>query len=136
MRAAAFEGSDGDIEGLVSLLLHKPATAWTDRDREQALVEMARIGRRFRELETLAVVRDRRSRTEAVALVVGIDPLMPPLLQSFELTEQEKKRASVLAERVLEALGSDPETAHLQMAALARAVATLAAENNVEAKAA
>jgi hypothetical protein len=136
MRAAAFERGGGDIEGLVSLLLHKPALAWTDRDREQALVEMARMGRRFRELEALAVVRDRGSRTEAIALVVGVDPLIPPLLQSFELTEQEKIRAGALAERVLEALGSDAESGHLHLAALARAVATLTAECRSEAKAA
>jgi hypothetical protein len=136
MRAAAFEGGGGDIEGLVSLLLHKPAQAWTDRDREQALLEMARMGRRFRELEALAVVRDRRSRTEAVALVIGVDPMMPPLLQSFELTEREKKQASALAERILAALGSDAGSEHLQLAALARAVATLTAEAASEAKAA
>ena len=136
MRAAAFERREGDIEGLVSLLLHKPAQNWSDRDREQALIEMARIGRRFRELEALAVVRNRRSQTEAVALVVGVDPLVPPLLQSFELTEQEKLAASALAERVLQALGAETGAEHLQLAALARAVATLTADAASEAKAA
>lgn len=40
-RAAAFENGVGDIEGLVSLLVHKPASSWSDRDRDQALIEMA-----------------------------------------------------------------------------------------------
>jgi hypothetical protein len=128
MRAAAFEQEEGDIEGLVSILLHKPALNWSDRDRDQALIEMARFGRRFRELEALAVVRDRRSETEALALVVGVDPLIPPLLQSFELTELEKQQAAILAERILKSLGSDRGQGHIQLAALARAVATLAAD--------
>jgi len=132
MRTAAFEGAGADIEGLVSLLLHRPASSWSDRDREQALVEMARMGRRFRELEALAAVRNRRSRTEAVALVIGVDPLIPPLLHSFELTEQEKRKATALAERVLEALGSGLHAEHLQLAALARAVAALTAETNTK----
>lgn len=136
IRAAAFSRGEGDIEGLVSILLHKPATSWSDRDRDQALTEMARFGRRFRELEALAVVRDRRSHTEAVALIVGLDPLIPPLVQSFELTELEKKQAAALAERVLKTLGGSGQGDHLQLAALARAVATLAADARQEAQAA
>ncbi len=77
-RAAAIEQGTGDIESLVSVLLHRPARNWSDRDREEALTEIARYGRRFRELEALAVVRDRRTHTEALALVVGLDPLAPP----------------------------------------------------------
>ncbi|MGL3822307.1 hypothetical protein [Sphingopyxis sp. R3-92] len=128
MRAAAFENGGGDVEGLISLLVHKPATAWSDRDREQALSDLAQFGRRFRELEALAVVRDRRSQTEALALVVGVDPSIPPLLQSFVLTEQEKVAAAALADRVLEVLGGDADMGHLRLAALARAVASLAAD--------
>ena len=127
-RAAAFEDGGGDIEGLVSLLVHKPAISWSDRDRDQAIIEMASYGRRFRELEALAVVRDRRSSTEAVALVIGIDPLTPPLLQSFELTDAEKKVATTLANSVLKTLNVDSKNGHLRLAALARAVASLAAE--------
>ncbi|WP_421476169.1 hypothetical protein [Agrobacterium tumefaciens] len=132
LRAAAFEGGKGDVEGLISLLLHKPASSWSDRDREQALSEVAQFGRRFRELEALAVVRDRKSQTEAVAIVVGVDPLTPPVLQSFVLTEQEKIAAAALADRVLDALNTDDELGHLKLAALARAVASLAAEKRKE----
>lgn len=135
-RAAAFARGEGDIESLVSILLHKPAASWSDRDRDQALTEMARFGRRFRELEALAIVRDRRSETEAVALLIGLDPLTPPLVQSFELTDQEKKKAAALAERVLRALGGAGQSEHLQLAALARAVATLAADSSMDAEAA
>ncbi|MCA3586374.1 MAG: ATP-binding protein [Methylocystis sp.] len=131
-RVAALEG-DGDLEGALSVLLHRPAHGWSDRDREQALTEIARYGRRFRELEALAVVRDRRSNTETLALVVGLDPLTPPLLRSFELTDGEKKAAAGLADRVLKVLGTDPEGSRLQLAALARAIAALAADSDVEA---
>ena len=132
MRAAAFETAQGDIEGLVSILLHKPASSWTDRDCAQALTELARYGRRFRELEALAVVRDRRSGTEALALVVGINPSIPPLLQTFELTELEKKKATEMAERVLRSIGADSSSGRVRLAALARAVASLAADQALE----
>lgn len=131
-RAAAFDGGEGDIEGLVSLLLHRPAHNWSDRDHDQALLEMAAYGRRFREFEALAVVRDRRTSTEAVALVVGIDPNTPPLLQSFELTEIEKLSATALADDILRTLAARGSDGRLHLAALARAVASLAAQSQPE----
>ncbi|MES0198866.1 hypothetical protein [Mesorhizobium sp. M0011] len=131
-RAAALEAGSGDIASLVSVLLHRPAHGWSDRDREQALTEVARYGRRFRELEALAVVRDRRSHTEALALVVGLDPLTPPLMRSFVLTDVEKSAAAGLADRVLEMLSADRTDRRMQLAALARAVASLAAEEDRE----
>ncbi|ESY94890.1 hypothetical protein [Mesorhizobium sp. LNHC229A00] len=132
MRAAAFESGDGDIEGVASLLLHKPAHQWSDRDREQALLQLARFGRQFRELEALAVVRDRRSNTEALALVVGVDPKTAPLFRSFILTEVEKVEATALADQLLETLARDSAHGRIQFAALARAVASLAADSDIE----
>ena len=130
MRVSAFEGGGGDIEGIASLLLHKPAHSWTDRDREQALLQLARFGRQFRELEALAVVRDRRSSTEALAVVVGVDPKIAPLMRSFVLTDPEKREATVLADELLAALRLGSNEGRIRMAALARAVASLAAETS------
>lgn len=135
-RAAAVEQGTGDIESLVSVLLHRPARNWSDRDREEALTEIARYGRRFRELEALAVVRDRRSHTEALALVVGLDPKAPPLMRSFVLNEQEKATAAGMADRLVASLRADDRGSRLQLAALARAVAMVAADHDNEAEAA
>ncbi len=135
-RAAAIEQGNGDIESLVSVLLHRPARNWSDRDREEALTEIARFGRRFRELEALAVVRDRQSHTEALALVVGLDPKTPPLMRSFVLNEQEKQAAAGMADRLVATLRADDGGGRLQLAALARAVAMLAADSEEEAVAA
>jgi hypothetical protein len=49
MRAGAFESGEGDVEGLASLLVHKPARSWTDREQQQARFELAKLTRRFRE---------------------------------------------------------------------------------------
>jgi hypothetical protein len=127
-RAAAFESGDGDIEALAGLLLHKPPRNWSDRDRGQALLELVRIGRRFRELEALARVRGRATGSEAVALVVGLDADTPITLKSFELTLADRASAAGLAERLLQLLGCEPDQ-DLRLAALARAVASVAAED-------
>jgi len=136
MRVASFERREGDIEGLVSMLVHKPPTGWSDRDRDQAFLELARFGRRFREAEALAVVRSRRSQTEALALVVGLDPAIPPLVTSFELTDNEKKQAGKLAQDVLKALDMKGHDNTVRLAALARAVASLAADTEANSEAA
>ncbi|MDX0967323.1 ATP-binding protein [Sinorhizobium medicae] len=132
MRAAAFEREKHDIDGLASLLLHKPLHSWSDRDREQALLQLARYGRQFRELEALAVVRDRRSSTEALALVIGVDPKTPPLMRSFVLTETEKQQATALADELLKSLLENEHHGRIRFAALARAVASLAADTDAE----
>jgi hypothetical protein len=135
-RSAAVELGTGDIESLVSVLLHRPARNWSDRDREEALTEIARFGRRFRELEALAVVRDRKSHTEALALVVGLDPKTSPLLLSFVLNDKEKKAAATLANSVVAGLRAGDKGGRLRLAALARAVALVAAEADDEIEAA
>lgn len=126
MRAAAFEEGEGDIEGLASLLLHRPPRNWSDRDRDQAMTELAGLGRRLRELEVLAKVHKRPTGTEALALVVGVDDSVLPTLERFELTAREKSDADELAEAVMRVLNVHPEARQVQLAALARAVASLA----------
>ena len=126
MRAAAFEHGEGDIEGLAGLLLHRSPRGWSDRDRNQAMIELASLGRRFRELEAVAKVRQRPSNTEALALVVGVDPLVQPTLVSFELTERERTAAAGLANELIHVLGKGQAQQHIRLAALAHAIADLA----------
>ncbi len=70
-------------------------------------------------------MRDRKSNTEAIALIVGVDPKRPPILQSFELSESEKESASELADQIIRDLGKREHGHELALAALARAVAAL-----------
>ncbi len=127
-RSAAFETGEGDMEGLAGLLLHKSPKTWSDRDRDQALIEIARIGRRFRELEAVAQVRGRPSRTEAMAVVVGIDPNAEPILARFDLTASEQKAATALATQLLTMLAGSAGGGRVHLGALVRAVETMAAE--------
>lgn len=122
MRAGAFEAGEGDIEGLAGLLLHKSPRQWSDRDADQALIEIARLGQRFRELETLAAVRNRHSSAEAVALMVGVDPKTVPFLESFQLSDAERRLASGLSEQVVAILREQPVESRVRLAALARAI--------------
>lgn len=132
-RAAAFEGGKGDIEGLASLLIHKPARTWTDLEHDQALLELTRLGRIFRETEAVVAIRDRKRGGEALAVVVGLDPDTPTLIKSFEITAAESQLADDLAAQLMNVLGAaaGPET--VSLAALARAVQRLSHQKGTEA---
>ena len=124
-RVGEFEAGTGSLEAVAGTLQPKPMREWSDRNREGALSEVAKFGRRFRQAEAVALMRDRKSNTEAIALIVGVDPKQPPILQSFELSENEKETASLLADQVIKTLAHDEHRRELSLAALARAVAVL-----------
>jgi hypothetical protein len=125
MRAAAFDGGGGDMEGLASLLVHKPARNWTDREHDQGLIELVRLGRMFRETEAVVAIRDRRAGGEAMAVVVGMDPDTPDLIRTFEITASQRKAAEGLAQRFLSQIAAEGENEVVALAALARTVQQL-----------
>lgn len=126
MRAAAFDGGTGDIEGLASLLVHKPARNWTDREYDQAQIELVRFGRMFRETEAVVAIRNRRAGGQALAVVVGMDPDTPALLRSFEITTAQRSSAEALAARLMAEIASvGAENEVVVLAALARMVQQL-----------
>ncbi|MCC0075433.1 MAG: ATP-binding protein, partial [Rhodobacter sp.] len=124
-RIGELESGTGNLEAVAGTLQPKPMRDWSDRNREGALSEVARLGRRFRQAEAVALMRDRKSNTEAIALIVGVDPKQPPILQSFELSESEKETASKLADQIIRNLSQSKHGHDLALAALARAVAAL-----------
>jgi hypothetical protein len=65
-------------------------------------------------------------------LIVGLDPKTPALLTSFELTDTEKAEAVILADQILLSLDNKGAEGPIRIAALARAVASLAAETPYE----
>jgi len=128
-RVGAMEGGEGDMEGLASMLVHKPAKTWTDPDVKEARLEITRFGRQFREIEALASVRSRKRSTQAMALVVGLDAKRPPLLRSFEVTADEQGVADEISRRVVALVSAGSRRDNIRLAALGRAVASLAGES-------
>lgn len=125
MRLAAFETGDGDIEGLASLLVHKPARNWSDRDFEQALFELAKLARRFKEAEAFARVKDRAPTAQAISVMVGLASLEQPLHRSFEVTDAEMNEAHRIADAVLRVIKEQTVDTSVQLATLARVMERL-----------
>lgn len=124
-RAGAFATGDGDIEGLASLLIHRPPRNWNDREHEQALFELARLSLRFREAEAFAQLKGREPTTRAISVMVGVDPKDKPTIQSFAVTDDEMYQAESLARDLLERIKRETGRSAVGMAALAQAVQQL-----------
>lgn len=132
MRAGAFEAKEGDIEGLASLLVHKPPRNWSDREHEQALFELAKLSRRFREAETFAAVKGRAPTSQAISVMVGLNPKEQPVFHTFEVTEKELAQAEELADEFLRGMRGRNLRSTIELAALAKIVERLSNEEPVE----
>lgn len=125
MRAGAFEAGEGDIEGLASLLIHKPPRNWSDRDHEQAIFELARLARRFREAEAFAAVKGRSPTAQAISVLVGLHPGAEPLYHTFEVSGSELEEAERLAVKLLGHMKINKLSPNVELAALARMIERL-----------
>lgn len=128
VRAGAFAEGNGDIEGLASLLVHKPSRNWSDKEQEQALFELAKLGRRFREAEAFAAVKGRAPTARAISVVVGLDPETSPLFHTFEVTDSELEDAEKLAADLIKRMKKSNLRATVEFAALARVIERLSEE--------
>lgn len=124
-RAGAFASGDGDIEGLASLLVHRPPRNWTDREHKQAVFELRRLAVRFREAESFADLEGRAPTTRAISVMIGVDPDVRPVAHAFAVTEDELAQADLLAQDLLTQIQARSGRSTIGMAALARAVEQL-----------
>lgn len=132
-RAGAFALGEGDIEGLASLLVHRPPRNWSDREHQQAQYELARLALRFREAESFAALQGRAPTARAISVMVGVDPKARPLAHAFAVTDDELAQADQLADAFLAQINSrSTGPSAIGMAALARAVEQLSKLHEVE----
>lgn len=132
MRAGEFEGGRGDIEGLASLLVHKPPRNWSDREHEQAKFEMAKLARRFLDAEVFASVKGRAPTARAISVVVGLDPAQKPVFHAFHVSEDEFLQADAIAQEMFEQLKTRDLRSAVSLAAVARIVERLSAGQETE----
>lgn len=134
-RLADFQGSLKEMEALASLALNKPPRDWSDRDPDQAALQLADLALHFRRAEALASVKDRSPTRHALAVVFGVGEASRTVMRSVDIGDAEQKAVTALAENVLAELGKAGVEPRLMMAALAVAGARAAeAEDAAQAK--
>jgi hypothetical protein len=120
MRVAQYQGTDRDIEGLVSLAISKPPREWTDPDVDQASLELAKLAQQFIQTEAFARVKGRSDKRHAMAVVVGLHGQPTPLSHEFLVADEDRDEVHSLIALVDTALSqADTHQKHLILAALA-----------------
>ncbi|KVH11300.1 ATP-binding protein [Burkholderia anthina] len=130
--AARLEAYDEDpqtIEGLISLAVNKPATAWVDRDVDAAVVTLATWAIEFRKTEIMAHLRGRPSTRRVIGVVFGASHGMD-VSQSIDIAEKDVPVVDRLVKSILaRTQGEKPEVV---LAALAEAGALMANQGKKE----
>ena len=89
-RLAQYQGTDRDIEGLVSLAVNKPPREWTDPDLDQASLELAKFAQQFIQTEAFARVKGRSDKRHAMAVVVGLHGQPTPVSHEFLVADEDR----------------------------------------------
>lgn len=96
-RLATFENKREYYESLLGLAINKPSRDWNDQDIDVALISLADLALRFRQVEVLAAVRDRNPTRQAIAVVFGTGKDGKTVSESFDISEQEQSHVRDLA---------------------------------------
>jgi hypothetical protein len=89
-RLSTFTGNIDEIEGIASLAASKPPRDWVDRDIDQATVEIAALAQAFVKAESLAHVKGRKDRRQAMSVVFGDSRRPSPINPEFDISIDEQ----------------------------------------------
>jgi len=125
-RLTNYDGSRASLEGILSLAAEKPPRDWVDRHIDAAIMELAKVARRFRESEAFAVVQGRKSHSEAIAIVIGAGADTRTISRSFAISDRHRKTVETKADEVALMLEGQGLGTEVLLAILAKAGMKLA----------
>jgi hypothetical protein len=118
-RIAAFDGEFAALESIASLAINRPPRDWNDRDPDQAALALAGFGLKFRQAETLALVKGRNPSRQAMALVIGTGESGGAVIEEFEVADSDRPKIDALARQLNKVLAQSGADRNLILAALA-----------------
>ncbi len=104
-RLTQFHGTCEDMEGIAGVAANKLPRDWNDSDRERAVVGLVQLARSFLKTETLAHVKGRRDRRQALAIMVNREDMPHSLFREFEIPDIDRHDVERLAATLNRALG-------------------------------
>ncbi|WP_262694702.1 hypothetical protein [Kordiimonas aquimaris] len=131
-RATMLNDSTEEMESLAGLAINKPAKSWIDGDLDRAAVELINFAQQFNKHETVARVKGRKDKREAMAVVVGLDGRPQPYMHEFDVMENDKEKVTTLATEIKKLIDVSKKGADqtIQLAALASVSAMIIGEQN------
>lgn len=118
-RITAYDGEFTALESIASLAINRPPRDWNDRDPDQAALALAGFGLKFRQAETLALVKGRNPSRQAMALVIGTGDAGGAVIEEFEVADSDRPKIDALARQLNKVLTQSGADRNLILAALA-----------------
>ncbi len=120
-RLTNYEGKLEQIEDILSLAANKPPRDWNDRDIDCALLAIAELSMRFRQVEALAAIRGRIPTRDAISVVIGAGGKGKTVARTFDVTNRERQTVKDIAESILKNVALKNLRSEIILAALAEA---------------
>ena len=118
-RLEEFSDALEDMESIAGLAINKPVREWSDNDPKAAMLEIADFALKFRQAEMLAQLKKRNPTSEALALMLGTGENGYTMIETFDITEDEKEEILTLAQHVESILDKNGANNKQKLAALA-----------------
>jgi hypothetical protein len=125
-RLANYDGSRASLEGILALAAERPPRDWVDRHIDAAMLELAKLARRFRESEAFAAVQGRKTYSEAIAVVIGAGADTKTISRSFAIPDRQRKTVEAKANELAAMLEGQGLGTDVLLAILAKAGMKLA----------
>lgn len=107
------------VESLLSLAVNKPPKEWSDQDIDAALIELAQLGLKFRQVEAVSSVQQRDPTRSAIAVVFGTGVQGKTVSESFDVSAAEDQLIRRLSDTIMKQFKN--EKREIVLAALAQA---------------
>lgn len=125
-RLSTFNGNIDEIEGIASLAASKPPRDWVDRDIDHATVEIAAMAQAFVKAESLAHVKGRQDRRQAMSVVFGDSRRPSPISPEFDVSIDEMEEVKDLVSQFHDLLVKNRVSRDIALAAIAELGSQLA----------
>lgn len=118
-RLEEFSDALEDMESIASLAINKPVREWSDNDPKAAMLQIADFALKFRQAEMLAQLKKRDPTSEALALMLGTGENGYTMIETFDITEDEKEEILTLVRDIESVLSKNGINNKQKLAALA-----------------
>lgn len=103
-RLSRLDNSLESIEAMIGLVLNKPSKEWNDADLEEVELQLTQLITKFKQYETYASIKNRRSNRLAIAVVSGTGKEASPRMVELHISVKEMESAKKAVKNAVSSL--------------------------------
>lgn len=103
-RLSRLDNSLESIEAIISLVLNKPSKQWNDADLDEVELQFIQLITKFKQYETFASIKNRKSNRLAIAVVSGVGKETTPRMVELHISVKEIESAKNAVKKAVSSL--------------------------------